>query len=215
MHNREERWRYRVITLLSIRGWLAVIFIAIVGIIVAVFSPKIESIDDQATVSREIVRQIYVVDENSNGFRVCYATIDNVTKDRLAEIQGRSSVRDSLDRLKTTAPIVFGDMLMLDIYDFADYAIRFDPADIRIHNIFVSGPDKMQLYIGENPRIENWAKWINPATGQGLLYLRAEEIYCIASIRRRVYRYFLCRGLNQISEYDEHFSHFSEDDRIY
>lgn len=201
--------------LLSIWPWLAVILIAVIWIFVEIFSSRIDPIDNQATRSREFVRQIFVVDDKRNGFRVRYITKEPVTKERLDEIQHRTSVRDSLERLKTMAPQVFGNMLLTDIYDFAGFAVQFDPADIRIHNIFVTGPDKEKLYIGENPRIENWAKWIHPGTLQGLLYLKSEDIYCNTAGWGKVYRYHECRGIHQISETDEHFSHFSEDERIY
>lgn len=201
--------------LLSIWPWLAVILIAVIWIFIEIFSPRIDPIDNQATRSREFVRQIFVVDDKRNGFRVRYITKEPVTKERLDEIQHRTSVRDSLERLKTMAPQVFGNMLLTDIYDFAGFAVQFDPADIRIHNIFVTGPDKEKLYIGENPRIENWAKWIHPGTLQGLLYLKSEDIYCNTAGWGKVYRYHECRGIHQISETDEHFSHFSEDERIY
>lgn len=201
--------------LLAIWKWLVIILIAIIGIFVGAFLPRNNPIDNQATRSREFVRQIFVVDDKRNGFRVRYITKEPVTKERWDEIRRRISVRDSLDRLKMLAPQVFGNMLMTDIYDFADFAVQFDPADIRIHNIFVCGPDKEKLYVGENPRIENWAKWIHPGTLQGLLFLRGEDIYCNSAGRGKVYRYYECRGLHQISETDEHFSHFSEDERIY
>lgn len=215
MYNKNAQRHYRMIALLSIRGWLTVILIAMIGIVVAIFTPKTDPMDDQAIKNCEFVRQIYVVDTTNNGFRVSYKTIHNVTPERIAEIRNRKSVSDSFERLKVMAPVEFGNMLMLDIYDFADFAIRFDPADVRIHNIFVFGPDKEKLYVGKNPRIENWAKFINPGTAQGLLYITTKDIYFHGLPRRKVYRYFKCSGLNQISEYDEHFSHFSENERIY
>lgn len=209
------QWQYRIIALLSVWHWLAVILFVIIWIFVEIFSPRVDPVDDQATRSRGFVRQIFVVDDKRNGFRVQYITKEPVTKERLDEIRQRISVRDSLDRLETMAPQVFGNMLMTDIYDFADFAILFDPADIRIHDIFVSGPDKEKLYIGENPRINNWAKWIHPGTLQGLLYLRCEDIYSNSAGRIKVYRYYECYGNHQISDTDEHFSHFSEDERLY
>lgn len=215
LSDKDVQRQYRITALLSIRGWLAFILIAVVGIFVTLFTPKANPMDDKVTKNREIVDQVFVVDKNNNGFRVAYATIDNVTKERLDEIQARRSTKDSLARLKATAPAVFGDMLLTDIYDFAHYAIQFDPPDTKIHNIFVFGADKENLYVGENPRIENWAKFINSGTAQGLLYLTSEDIYFNSSDRRKAYRYFRCSGLNQISEYDEHFSHFSESERIY
>lgn len=218
INNKDTQRLYRTIALLSVREWLYIVLVVIIGTLIAAFAPRGNPIDDQEVKSRKLIGQIYVVDTTNNGFRVSYATIDNVTQERFDEMRRRPSIRDSLQRLKRAAPIRFGNMLTVDIYDFADFAIRFDPEDIRIHNIFVFGSEKENLYIGENPRIENWAKYINPGTGQGLLYLSRENIYCNDSLRRKrrkVYRYFKCSGLNQFSEYDEHFSHFSEDERIY
>lgn len=212
---KELQRHYRIMALLSVWPWLAVIMIAVIWGFVEYLSPRIDPIDDQATRAREFVRQIFVVDEKRNGFRIQYITKEPVTKERLDEIRQRSSVKDSLNRLKMMAPKVFGNMLRTDIYDFADFAIHFDPTDIRIHNIFVSGPEKEKLYIGENPRIKNWAKWIHPGTLQGLLFIRSEDIYSNSARRIKVYRYFECYGNHQISDTDEHFSHFSENERLY
>jgi hypothetical protein len=215
MNNRELQRHYRTQAILSIRNWIALTLIAIIGIALTLFSPRADPLDASAVKNTGIVRQIHVVDSANNGFRVVYATKEKVTADRLYEIQTRPAVRDSLERLKRAAPKHFGNMLYTDIYDFADFATPFDPADVRIHNIFVFGPDKQRLYIGDNPRLENEAKWINSATGQGLLYLKAEDIYFHQRRRRRVYRFFRCRGVEEASDIDEHFSHFREDDRIY
>lgn len=106
-------------------------------------------------------------------------------------------------------------MLKTNIYDFADFAILFDPVDIEIHDIFVCGPDKEKLYIGENPRIENWAKWIDPNTLQGLLYITTDDIYHEQKEKSKIYRYWNCPSIHQISATDEHFSHFSETERQY
>ena len=73
------------------------------------------------------------------------------------------------------APRKFPDMVHLDIYDFADFAKRFDPADIRIHNIFVYGREKENMYVGDNPLIRNPARSIDRRTAQGLLYIRDED----------------------------------------
>ena len=213
--NKELQRHYRTQAILSIRNWIALTAIAIIGIAVAVFSPRADPLDASAVKNRSIVRQIHVVDSTSNGFRVVYATKEAVTADRLYEIQTRPAVRDSLEQLKLAAPLYFGDMLHTDIYDFAEFAVPFDPADIHIHNIFVFGPDKERLYIGDNPRLQNEAKWINSGTGQGLLYIRNEDIYFASFRRRRVYRYFKCRGLNEVADNDEHFSHFTEAERVY
>lgn len=207
--------QYRIIALLAVWKWLAIVLIVVIWMIVQWFSPTLNPVDDKLIRSRELVQQLLVVDERSNGFRVNYATKESVTKERLVEIQRRSSVNDSLNNLKRLAPLKFGNMLLTDIYDFADYAIMFDPADVYIHNIFVYGPDKENLYIGRNPRIGNPAKWIDPGTLQGLLYITADDIYSNNRDHGRVYRYYKCQGIHQISETDEHFSHFSEEERLY
>lgn len=192
-----------------------IVLIVVIGICVEIFSPKIDPIDNQATRSRDFVRLIRVTDDKGNGVRVRYITKKAVTPARLDEIQRRPYITDSLNKLIRTAPQVFGDMLLTDIYDFADYAVKFDPPDIEIYHIFVCGPDKEKLYIGENPKIKNWAKWIHPGTHQGLLYLENKDIYTNSIGRHKVYRYYQCYGIHQISRTDEHFSHFSEDERIY
>ncbi len=213
--NKELQRHYRTQAILSIRNWIALTTIAIIGIALAVFRPRADPLDASAVKNTSIVRQIHVVDSANNGFRVVYATKENVTADRLYEIQTRPAVRDSLERLKLAAPRHFGNMLHTDIYDFASFAVPFDPPDVRIHNIFVFGPDKQRLYIGDNPRLENEAKWINSGTAQGLLFIKAEDIYYNQTRRRRVYRYFRCSGIEESSHTDEHFSHFTEEERIY
>lgn len=215
LNNKEVERQYRTIALLSVSGWLFVIFIAIVGILVAIFSPKPDPIDDKAIKSREIIRHLFVTDSTNNGFRLCYATIKEVTPERYQLMLGDQAMRDSFKRLETLAPIVFGDLLSTDIHDFGGFAKQFDPPGIMIHNIFVFGRERQKLYVGENPRIKNWAKWINSGTAQGLLYLRSEDIYYHSPNRRKVYRYFKCSGVNQMSDTDEHFSHFSEEERIW
>lgn len=201
--------------LLAVWPWLAIFLIVVISIFVEIFSPRLDPIDNKLMRKREIISQICVVDDNRNGFRLNYITKEPVTPERSDEIRRRTSVHDSLERLKKMAPQVFGDMLMTDIYDFAKFAVRFDPADVMINDIFVSGPDKEKLYIGENPRIKNWAKWIDPGTHQGLLYITSDDIYCNSSGLYKVYRYYKCYSIHQISDTDEHFSHFSEDERLY
>ena len=204
--------------LLAVRSWWYAIILALVGTIVAIATPKKNPVDNDITRKHQFVTQLYVTDSTHNGFRLSYFTNESVSTARADIIRNRPDVIDSLERLKESAPVVFGNMLNTDIYEFARYASRFDPDDIHIHNIFVYGRDKENLYIGENPRIKNWAKYINPITAQGLLYLGREEIYHNGTGNfngHKVYRYFECYGLHQISDTDEHFSHFSEDERIY
>lgn len=212
--DREVQRQYRMLALLGISKWLFLGLIVLIGIAVAVFSPEEDPLDRSAIKSRRLLKEIYVVDSTFNGFRVSYATINSVTKARFDEIYSRPAIMDSLERLMELAPRRFSDMVNLDIYDFADFAKQFDPADVQIHNIFVCGSKKERMYIGDNPLIKNPARFIDPATLQGLLYIRSEDIYCPDSTCRKVYRYFQCRGMFQLSDTDEHFSHFSEDERI-
>lgn len=135
--------------------------------------------------NRELVREVYVTDSIGNGFRLNYVTEKSVTKARYEEICSRPATRDSINKMAELAPQRFGDMLYTDIYDFADFAKCFDPADVQIHNIFVFGRQKKGLYFGENPRIKNWAKHYDPETEQGILYIKDEDIYCNDSLRRK------------------------------
>ena len=214
MNDKQTQRQYRVLAILAICPWLFLGLIFVIWIFVEIFTPPIDPLDRSAVKNRRIVKEIHVLDSTRNGFRVSYATIDDVTDARFDEIYSRPALRDSLDRLLELAPERFPDMVHLDIYDFADFAKRFDPADVRIHNIFVYGKKKEKMYIGDNPLIKNPARSIDPSTAQGLLYIRTEDIYCPDSTRRKVYRYFKCRGMFQLSYTDEHFSHFSEDERI-
>lgn len=206
---------FRTFAILAAWPWLSVAFIAVVGIIVAIATPKIDPLDQSSMKKIEFVREVIVSDENGNGFRVLYCTKAAVTELRLEEIRRRGYIKDSLANMQRMAPQVFGDMLMTDIYDFANFAVKFDPADIKIFQIMVDGMQKKNLYIGENPKIENWATRINTSTNQGALYIELPEIYANSMEYQRVYRYYKCQGIHQSSRTDEHFSHFSEDERIY
>lgn len=214
MNDQNERRQYRTLALLGISKWIFLGLIVLIGILVTVFSPEEDPLDRSTVKSRELVREVLVADSNGNGFRVNYATINSVTKARYEEICSRPATRDSIDRMSELAPRKFGDMLYTDIYDFANFAKHFDPADVRIHNVFVFGRQKKGLYFGENPRIKNWAKHYDPETEQGILYIKGEDIYYTDSTGPKRYRYYKCYGMHQFSDTDEHFSHFSEDERL-
>lgn len=214
INNKKEQRQYRILALLGISKWLFLGLIIAIGVLVAVFSPEKDPLDRSTIKKRELVREVLVTDSIGNGFRVNYVTINSVTKARYEEICSRRATCDSIDKMVELAPQRFGNMLYTDIYDFADFAKHFDPADVRIHNIFVFGRQKKGLYFGENPRIRNWAKHYDPETEQGILYIKNEDIYCNDSLRRKKYRYYKCYGMYQFSDTDEHFSHFSEDERL-
>ena len=103
-----------------------------------------------------------------------------------------------------------------DICDFALYAYRFPiDKDVRIHNIFVAGKEKMDFYVRNNPDLPGCATWMHHGTEQGNQYLNADDInHCIPN-GRRIYRYWKCRYLLQTSDTDERFSHFTEEERLY
>ena len=186
------------------------------GLIKPIFKPPEDPLDVGTDKSKWLVAEAAVTDEQNNGFRVVYATSHDVTAARAAEIRSRQHIRDSLERLKIEAPRHFGSMLRVDIYDFTEYALRFAPdSDIYLHNVFVHGREKMNLYIGPNPAIENPAKWISSRTLQGILYINREDILYHRSDSLRVYRYWRCRPPFNWSDTDEHWSHFSEDERQY
>lgn len=208
--------------LLTVRAIMAAIpyffvtLIILIWIIISITSVKIDPLDASLNKNTEVVEHLKVTDSMRNGFRVVYATTKSVTSARLEEIRSRPHVKESFRKLSLEAPLHFENMLYTDIYDFARFALNYDvDPDIEMHNIFVCGPDKEKLYIGDNPKIQNPAKYINSYTSQGLLYLKRNDIYYHRPGRKKVYRYWKCPTIHQTSETDEHFSHFSESDRLY
>jgi hypothetical protein len=208
---------YRTKTFLTIAPLLFLMLIAIAGISKNCAGSSIDPIDNDIMSSRKVVKHLDVLDTTHNGFRVVYATKNNVTEARLEEIQNRSHVRDAFKSLQTDAPPHFGGSLLdTDIYDFADFAVKCDPdPDIEMHNIFVAGHEKSALYIGKNPNIDNPAQYFDFRTEQGIQYLSHDDIYYRRRKDLRIYRYWKCSSLNQTSKTDERFSHFSEDERIW
>jgi len=175
----------------------------------------IDPLDNSIIKSPEIVEHVMVLDSSYNGFRVVYATVMPVTKMRLQEIKSREHITDAFEKLQHDAPIHFQGLLETDIHDFASFAKSYDAdKDIRIHNIFVAGTQKKNLYLGPNPMIKNPAEWIDENTDQGVQYLKSDDIYYLYSEPDKVYRYWKCHSIHSMSTKDERFSHFSEDDRI-
>ena len=216
MDQRKFRAQNMLILFLANVKWLFLIVVVIVSFFIAAFSPKAHPLDKSTDKAPEIVGEVEVVDSLWNGFRVWYNTTESVTKARLTEIQSRPALLESWEKLTVEAPAHFGNMLYTDIYEFAAFAIRYDTIpEVRIHNIFVMGPDKEKLYVRPNPKIPESATWINPFTSQGLLYLSAKDFYYPQPDSLRVYRYWKCKFPFQTSDTDEHFAHFSEAQRLY
>lgn len=209
---REIRWRigFRLLP------WMLLILIICIGLLKDCIRSR-DPIDDSINRSQEVVRHLEVCDTTRNGFRVVYVTNDAVTVQRLNEIRLRQPLNRAFCKLKDSAAFYFGgSLLQTDIYDFAAYARQFDvDDDVRMQNIFIFGSEKQKLYVGKNPRIENSATWINPATEQGVQYINADDIYFRVGKSERVYRYWKCHGNHSTSTTDERFSHFSEDERLW
>lgn len=156
-----------------------------------------------------------VLDSTNNDFRVVYATTEEVTNEKYEEIVSRPAIKQGFARLKIEAPRYFGGSLLnTDICDFALYTYRFPiDSDIQIHNIFVAGKQKMEMYVRPNPNLENCATWMD--FGHGNQYLNFDDINVYIQNGGRIYRYWKCRPLLQVSDTDERFSHFTEDERLF
>ena len=209
---REIRWRigFRLLP------WMLLILIICIGLLKDCIRSR-DPIDDSINRSQEVVRHLEVCYTTRNRFRVVYCRNDAVTIQRLNEIRLRQPLNQAFCKLKDSAASYFGgSLLQTDIYDFAAYARRFDvDDDVRMQNIFIFGSEKQKLYVGENPRIENSATWINPATEQGVQYINADDIYFRVGKGDRVYRYWKCHGNDSETTTDERCSHFSEDERLW
>ena len=202
----------------AIGPWtLLVVAVLIIGTLKCCLTTDSDSIDESINKSPGIVAHVMVLDSTDNGFRVVYATAEPVTDERFAEMRGRPGILEGFENLKREAPEHFGgNLLETDICDFALYAYRFPiDKDVRIHNIFVAGKEKMDFYVRNNPDLPGCATWMHHGTEQGNQYLNADDInYCIPN-GGRIYRYWKCRYLLQTSDTDERFSHFTEEERLY
>lgn len=202
----------------AIGPWAFIVAVVIIiGLVKGCISDRIETMDNSINKSREIIGHVQVRDSTGNGFRVVYVTRYPVTEDRFREIRSRQHIREGFERLQKEAPAYFGgNLLEADICDFALYAHRFRiDDDICIHNIFVTGKQKMEFYVRPNPDLENCATWMNYNTEQGNQYLNEQDVNLYIPNGGRIYRYWKCRYLLQVSETDERFSHFTEDERLF
>lgn len=202
----------------AIGPWAFIVVIVIfAGLAKNCLPDSVDPMDNSINKSREIIEHVMVRDSTGNGFRVVYATRNAVTEARFLEIRSRQHIREGFERLQEEAPAHFGGSLLdADICDFALYAYNFHiDVDIRIHNIFVAGKEKMNFYVQPNPDLENCATWMHMGTEQGNQYLNEQDINVYIPNGGRRYRYWKCRYLLQVSETDERFSHFTEDERLF
>ncbi|MDL2320460.1 hypothetical protein LJC45_04935 [Alistipes sp. OttesenSCG-928-B03] len=213
-NNNQKEWV--TATLLAIATPLGIGLIIVIAIFKGLFTKAPDPLDNDVNTSRRIVSIIHVVDTTYNGFKVVYTTNRSVSVARQEEIQSRPHIIDGFQRLKRDAPAHFGSMIQTDIYDFADFAIDYDyDDDVRMHNIYIYGKEKIDQYFQPNPKIPNSARWFNPGTEQGIQFIKQDDIYYRRRGEKRLYRYWKCRGLHATSSTDERWAHFSEDDRIW
>lgn len=213
-HEEEKKIRTSIFT--AIAPWVLGGLILLGLLVKDCVGSRGDPMDDSILSRREIVSHIEVRDSTGNGFRVVFATRDAVSAARLEEMRSRSAVQETFRLLQQQAPAHFGgDLMPVDIYDFAALAKEYVPTGLIIQNIFVCGTEKCKLYVRDNPAIENCARWFNFSTEQGNQYLSAEDIYSRTTKQERIYRYWRCSGNHIISRTDERFSHFSEDERLW
>ncbi|MCC8199730.1 MAG: hypothetical protein LIP06_14505 [Tannerellaceae bacterium] len=208
-----------ILLVLAAKFWaLIIVIIIIIGIIRAAMDDTDPLDRYSRDAKREVVADVEVVDSRNNGFMIKYVTQSRVTEERLAEIKSRPHIKAGFKILKEDAVRHFNDdMLYTDIYDFALFVREYEiDKSIMIHNIFISGADKYQLYLAPNPNIPRSATWVNYRNYQGMQYITDRDIYRPnITDSTKIYRYWECEGLNAFSYTDERFSHFSEDERIF
>ena len=186
------------------------------GILIVECTDNTDPIDNSIMKDVEYVEFLDVLDHENNGFRVVYVTKNAVTEKRFDEIQSRVHIREAFARLRKESVIHFGGSLLnVDIHEFARFARQYDCDDqIKIHCINVQGLKKMYHYIGPNPSIPNSARWMDMWTEQGNQWINSNDVYTSSPDVSTTYRYWKCQYPHETSETDEHFSHFSEENRI-
>ena len=185
-----------------------IIFTLIIGEVKECAGEKVDKIDNSINIRKYAFKNLYVTDSIRNGFEVVYQTVNDVTSARLDEIRSRQHVKEAFMALKNDAPIHFGLMLNTDIYDFAEFAKRYDyDKDVKINAIFVSGRDKEAMYQRPSPRGATFASGNEIFYEQGIQYIYGSDIYPYAENPERTYRYWQCNGTYSTSTTDERYSH--------
>lgn len=208
----EDKKIIRWMILAKLSPVLFIMLIVFIGIVKECVSeePDIE----RQNARQESIKDVYVVDGGYNGFRIRYGTADKVTETEWGNILVADSIWQFEEQMQKDALVQFDDLLHLDIYEFAQFAKNYGHKDITMEYIFVSGPEKRNLYIGPNPKIKNSAGWIDSNTSQGLQWIDHNDIYYYNGKGPKTYRYYKCPYPFDTSATDERFSHFSEDQRV-
>lgn len=187
------------------------ILIAVIGLFRSCMGIGDIDIDNSYMVQRYQFDRAYVEDSTGNGYELLWYTTNHVTKKRYEEILTRQPIRDSYQKLKEATGDHFNHKLMeTDIYDFVDYAKRFDiDPDVRLVNIWVYGSEYKRLYRQPNEHFpEVQTSFISD---MGILYLEENDVYPYNPEAGRRYRYWKCEV---ISLYDERYNHVTERDFI-
>lgn len=187
---------------------IMIVLIIIVAAIRSCTTPPVDPLDNSIMKRGYTVENLMVRDSLTNGFEVVYTTVNAVTDARFQEIRTRPHIRTSFEKLKNDAPLHFGLMLDTDIYDFAEFAKKYDSdPDIEMNSIFVCGEEKEDMYRRKSPRGDHFATLKEIYTQQGIQYLPSLEIYCSIPNARRSYKYWKCNGDYSTSLTDERYSH--------
>lgn len=187
---------------------IMIILILTVAVIRSCVTTPVDPLDNSIMKRGYTITNLMVYDSVGNGFEVVYTTVNAVTDARFQEIRYRPHICSSFKKLQKDAPLHFGLLLDTDIYDFAEFAKKYDSdPDITINSIFVCGEEKEDMYRQKSPRGDNFATLKEIYTQQGIQYITSLEIYCSIPNARRCYKYWKCNGDYSTSLTDERYSH--------
>ena len=171
-------------------------------------------IDNSTMLRRYMYDRINITDTMGNGYEILLYTTNAVSDKRYEEIKSRQHLRDSYKQLKAEATDYFdNDLLNTDIYEFVEYAKRFDvdSGDVRLVNIWVYGSQYEALYQQPNSDFPLKIDQIDKINNLGVLYLKENDVYPYNLTSPRTYRYWQCEAT---SLQDERYSHITEADQV-
>lgn len=156
-----------------------------------------------------------IVDERGNGFTIVYRSTV-MTKDRLMEVLSHKNIDENLDSLRGVVLERFdGDLLDVDIYDFAEVVKYFeiDPK-LWVNRILVCGKERKLRYFNPNPNLPDGVTEYDFRTDQGILWIDNRDIFSVSTNDNKIYRYWKVSGPREISDTDEHFTHFTSEQKV-